>query len=299
MSIAWLVFLLIELIALISLATTYHSTTLANSNKTLDEVGPWNVASIIDPTKMALLLETRPSNLLVPLILHFAAVIPPEWKFRFMGSEGSVAFIRSVPTMKRMIDSGKLETQFLPTNVTTKSQEALSVFFTDSWTYSKLLRPSEVFLLYQNDAIICANSERNVNEFTEYPWVGAPWGFLDYGGNGGLSIRNRSALEYVTTVDSRTPGIPEMEDLWLSLKLKEYNISNMAPKSVAMQFASESLYSHHPLGYHTGGSGVHLARAIWGNPTIRRELYEWCPEIKMIVDMDANDYLPGNCSHEW
>ncbi|GAM84910.1 hypothetical protein ANO11243_029120 [Dothideomycetidae sp. 11243] len=286
---AWIVFLVIE----------FASSALGNQTLESSEVGPWNLTSIIDPTRMALLLETRPSNLLVPLILHFASVTPPEWMFRFMGSEGSVAFIRSIPTLKRLIDAGKLETQYLPTNVTTKSQEALSVFFTDNWTYSKLLRPAEVILLYQNDAILCSNSDRNVNEWSHYPWVGAPWGFLDYGGNGGLSIRNRSALEYVTSIDSRPPGAGEWEDVWLSKKLMEHKVPNMAPKSIEMEFSSEGIYSYHPLGYHTGGSGSYLAGAVWGKPTMRHELYEWCPEIKMIVDMDANDFLPGNCSHDW
>lgn len=42
--------------------------------------------SPFNETKVALLIENRPNPILAPLMLHFMSVVPPDWRFRFMGS---------------------------------------------------------------------------------------------------------------------------------------------------------------------------------------------------------------------
>jgi hypothetical protein len=56
---------------------------------------------------------------------------------------------------------------------------------------------------------------------------------------------------------------------------------------------------YEPMGYHTGGGGVYLHGDIWGKPEMRRHIWDYCPEVKMTLGMDAARYVPGECSTHW
>jgi hypothetical protein len=56
---------------------------------------------------------------------------------------------------------------------------------------------------------------------------------------------------------------------------------------------------YEPMGYHTGGSGVALHAGIWGAPRLRRHIWDYCPEIKMTLAMDAAKFVPGDCNANW
>jgi len=56
---------------------------------------------------------------------------------------------------------------------------------------------------------------------------------------------------------------------------------------------------YEPMGYHTGGSGDTLHAGIWGTPEMRRHIWGYCPEVKMMLKMDAEKYVPGECNTNW
>jgi hypothetical protein len=56
---------------------------------------------------------------------------------------------------------------------------------------------------------------------------------------------------------------------------------------------------YEPMGYHTGGSGTYLHAGIWGNPRLRQHIWDYCPEVKMTLAMDAAQYVPGDCNAYW
>ena len=215
-----------------------------------------------------------------------------------MGSPGATTFMESIPSIKRHIDSGKLQMQYLPSNVSINSQETLSRFYTNPWTYSHLLPEAETLFVFQNDAMVCANSEKNINEFGQYSWVGAPWRDAGDGGNGGLSLRNATAMRWVTSIDERIPGT-EPEDVWMVHKFHQYGIGNLAPHDVELEFSAETAWYAHPMGYHTGGGGEWLNFHLWGTPQKRNDIYDWCPEVKMVLNMDVTEFLPGHCGERW
>ena len=53
------------------------------------------------------------------------------------------------------------------------------------------------------------------------------------------------------------------------------------------------------MGYHTGLTGNALGEGIWGTPERRREVYEYCPEIKMTLEMDVERFVEGDCNARW
>jgi hypothetical protein len=56
---------------------------------------------------------------------------------------------------------------------------------------------------------------------------------------------------------------------------------------------------YEPMGYHTGDSGKTLHSGIWGTPELRKHIWDYCPEVKMTFDMDAAQYVPGECNSKW
>ena len=221
--------------------------------------------------------------------------------------------------------------------MTTGSQEEISQFLTTLWLYEVVLQPAEWLLVFQTDSMLCSNSRQSLNSWLGYDWVGAPWvpeGGM--GGNGGLSLRRVSSIIDVLRKRQREPGdIPE--DVFLSTLLNDRPGSKMANGTVSLGFSGE-MYSgkkekvtakfkdgtvlgatddpaksgeliegiddwrdgyYEPMGFHIGGSGNMMHAGVWGKEEARKHIWKYCPEIKMILKMDAEKFVPGSCHNEW
>ncbi|KAF7518832.1 hypothetical protein G7054_g13325 [Neopestalotiopsis clavispora] len=291
---------------------------------------PYNIS------KVALLIENRANPILAPLMLHFMSVVPPDWRFRFMGSTESVEYINKSVAIREQVNNGKLDLTYIPTNMSTAGQEMISRFLTTLWLYEVVLQPAEWLLVFQTDSILCANSRQNINDYLEYDWIGAPWNPSGrYGGNGGLSLRRVSAMIEILRDQVRADG-SEPEDVWLAERLAHRHGAKMANGTTSLTFSGEmhkgedtdvdgldvdSKYNstldaalngefvegidnwrkgfYEPMGYHTGGSGSMLHGGIWGTPEYRKHIWDYCPEVKMTLSMDAARYVPGNCHTNW
>ncbi|TAQ88301.1 hypothetical protein B7494_g3393 [Chlorociboria aeruginascens] len=290
---------------------------------------PYNIS------KVALLVENRANPILPPLILHFMAVVPPDWRFRFMGSVDSVSLVNSSRAIRSQVAAGKLDLTYIPANMSTGSQEEISRFLTTLWLYEVVLQPAEWLLVFQTDSILCANSRQSLNNWLDYDWVGAPWNPTSkFGGNGGLSLRRVSAIIEVLRNQVRDPGSAP-EDVWLTERLGHRPGSKLANGTASLTFSGEAWSGktenfkpgrksgkgkgkgkekegelvkgidewregfYEPMGYHTGGSGNNLHSGIWGTPQKRKHLWDYCPEVKMTLRMDAAAYVPGNCGANW
>jgi Protein of unknown function (DUF5672) len=137
--------------------------------------------------KTALYIETRISvRHTTPLLLHMLEVVPPEWRFVFLGSEAVVEKINSSSPVQRYQELGKLRVSTIEGsdgNQWAKPWGGDDVGIDEVWNrlltnrtfYERELRGVEWLLVFHSDSILCANSGRDVNEFLEWDWVGAPW----------------------------------------------------------------------------------------------------------------------------
>lgn len=266
-------------------------------------------------------------------MLHFMTVVPPEWRFRFMGSAISVSALNSSAAIRDMVRIGKLDLTYIPSNMTTNSQEEISQFLTNRWIYETVLAPAEHLLVFQTDSMLCANSRQSINDWLEYDWVGAPWSPTGkWGGNGGLSLRKVSAIIDILKNQVRSDKTPE--DVWLAERLAHRPGAKMANGTASLTFSGEmhggevvkisalpapeegkakhsagggidsdkteeenqavDLWRdgfYEPMGYHTGDNGKTMHSAIWGTPEMRSHIWRYCPEVKMIFEMDAAEYV--------
>lgn len=286
------------------------------------DTSPYNAS------KVALLIENRVNPILAPLMLHFMSVVPPDWRFRFMGSLESVEYLNTSRAIRNQVVSGKLDLTYIPANMTTGSQEEISRFLTNLWIYETVLQPAEWLLVFQTDSMLCANSRQSLNNWLDYDWVGAPWNPDGrFGGNGGLSLRRVSRIIEILRYQERIPN-SEPEDVWLTDRLGHRPGAKLANGTASLTFSGE-MYGgegvkvgtgkgkgkgkgdlikgiddwrdgfYEPMGYHTGGSGETLHGGIWGTPELRKHIWGYCPEVKMMLKMDAAKYVPGDCHNVW
>ena len=233
-------------------------------------------------------METRPLPHLPALLSHFISVLPPEWTFRFVGSPSSMAFISSSRALSYHISSNKLVSTELPSKYPIHNSEAISATLCDLSLYKDFLAPAEWLLVFQSDSMLCAASSHSIDEWVNpgYTWVGAPWSLRGaWGGNGGLSLRHVPPIIKLLEKEKREPG-SELEDRWLSDRLGPMPGTNMPNGEIESHFSVEGVWADEPFGYHLRGSGTLLAGEIWANETLRKKIMDYCPEIKIALDMD-------------
>jgi len=119
--------------------------------------------------------------------------------------------------------------------------------------YSKLLAsksfyddiPTETFLIFQTDTLICGEHKDLINEFINYDYVGAPW--INGGvGNGGLSIRKKSKM---LEIINKCPYKGEPEDVYFAESCS--NIYRNKPSfEKAKKFSVENVYNKISFGIH-------------------------------------------------
>ncbi|KAF3169755.1 hypothetical protein TWF225_011237 [Orbilia oligospora] len=237
-------------------------------------------------TKLALLIENRPQPHLTPLLLHFMSVVPPEWPFLFLGSNESITHIQKSGPIRNYISNGKLSVRLIPEDMNVNNQENLSRTMTRVDFY-EMLSPAEWLFIFQTDSIICANSGVSLNDWVErgFSWVGASWGKdTKYGGNGGFNLRRVSYLVEVLTHQNRHDG-EKLEDWWLTDRLGHMPNAKMANGTEEMEFSVEKVPYDTPLGYHTGWGGKLLMAQVWKEQEQRDQIFEYCPEIKILMPM--------------
>jgi len=100
---------------------------------------------------------------------------PPEWRFKFLGTEESVAFLNKSIPIRGQVKDGKLDIGVLPAGFRLDGQEATSATFTNLTFYRDVLAPAENLLVFQTDSMLCANSLDDLNFWAEFDWVGAAW----------------------------------------------------------------------------------------------------------------------------
>lgn len=234
----------------------------------------------LDPTRVAMLIETRNLTYLPALLSSFIGVLPPQWVFRMIGTDEAFENIkRSLPLM-RAVKTGKLVLTNLPDEYPVAGQEEISATLTNLTFYRDFLAPAEWLLILQADTALCSASDQSLDDWVDmgYPWVGAPWYPDVPGGNGGLSLRYVPRLISILEKESRIPGHEYWEDRWLCDR-----IPDTALPPLTKYFSVESVWYERPLGYHLRGSGKLLDAKIWGNKTRKRHIFEYCPETKLIL----------------
>ncbi len=249
-----------------------------------DTASPVEVPIITN--NVAAIIENRPLDRVVPLLIHFSSVLGPYWPI-FLFTSQDIGTL-SAP-FKRLIDERRITVRFLPPTVDFNNRLDVSGFLTKAWIWEQL-SPAGHVLIFQSDSILCSNSPLKVDDFLQYDFIGAP---IDpaygEGYNGGLSLRNRSMVldiihhsdwrdEYDSAENKQQKNV-EFEDQWLYSKMKELPdrgkpAARLPSQEVAKTFSVETIWYDKPLGYHQ------VQR--WQSDKMD-QVDKWCPEFRIAM----------------
>lgn len=252
---------------------------LATNPAATDPTPTGSSSVVLHTDRIALIMETRANPLLLAVLSHFISNLPAAWPVHLAANQDVFEYVKKSSSMLRYVKSKKLVLTQLPERYQIDSSEKLSQALTDITFYSEFLSPVEWVFLFQTDSIICSASEQSIDDWVDkgYDWVGAPWNPYSLGGNGGLSLRHIPPIIKVLERNSREPNNNLWEDIWLCSHLR-----NLPDPNLAMTFSVESVYYEHPLGYHLRGSGELYDGNIWHNRTRMNQIFDYCPETKII-----------------
>ncbi len=119
---------------------------------------------------VAAIIENRNLDQVLPLILHFSAVLGRDWPIFLFTSH--TALPDSAP-FKRLIDEHQITVRFLPPDLDFTNRLDVSGFLTRPWLWDQL-EPAKHVLIFQADSILCSYSPLRVDDFLKYDFVGAP-----------------------------------------------------------------------------------------------------------------------------
>ena len=237
--------------------------------------------------KVAVITDTQYTSRLIPLILHFHAVLGPDWPIILYTSQETLTqhlqpdFPEGSAIWRRAVDDGRIQVRVIPAEFNLTSRDGVNIYLSRPWLWEQLA-PAQHVLVFQADAILCANAHRTVDDFLEWDWIAATLSGSERLYNGGLSLRNRTMIldilregnnwEAETKSGEWTMG---GEDVWFSRKMDQRG-AHLPVERVAIQFACQHEWhinqEKEPLGYHK----VHKNAA--GRLD---EISRWCPEISL------------------
>jgi hypothetical protein len=192
----------------------------------------------------AIIIEPREHKALEFVLNNFLTNLSNNWNIIIFYGNNNIEFINNI--IANLPEIYKNRITLINLNVDNLSIEDYNKLLTSPELYNSI--PTEIFLVFQTDTLICQNYKNNINDFTEYDYVGAPWKFDSMAvGNGGLSLRRKSKMLEIINNCPYKNNINE--DLYFSKPCPEIAI-NIPSGDLAKHFSVESEYEHNTFGIH-------------------------------------------------
>ena len=207
--------------------------------KTLPAVRRFRLRPALPGTtgKVAFIVEPRKHPALEHVVRNVSRFLGGDWQMQIFHGTANAAYVRGLFSPEEL---GRI--QLISLQVDNLGRDAYSELLCSHWFWTRVA--AETALLFQTDALLC---RRGIDTFTVWDYIGAPWDtreawcadheWLHAAGNGGLTIRSRSAaLLLLDTVDY---GCGAPEDLYFVEGLPRIG-RTLAPRDEARKFSVES-----------------------------------------------------------
>ena len=202
----------------------------------------------------AILIEPRKHKALNFVLRNFLENLDNRWKFTIYHGTENKEWLNELLNLN--FEKDKLRIQLVNLGVVNLSIADYNLLLTSPKFIEEI--PTETFLIFQTDSMICSPHKDLIYKFLKYDYVGAPWSSLVHlgsmccmgVGNGGLSLRKRSKmLEIVNNFPYKTCW---PEDVYFSGILPDFPIQILKPTiEEATEFAIETIPSPRSFGIHS------------------------------------------------
>lgn len=198
----------------------------------------------------AIIIEPREHKALEFVLNNFLDNLDDRWNIILSHGKSNINFVMSI--LNKMDESKRRRISLNNLQVDNLTIEQYNKLLMDKNFYSNI--PTEIFLIFQTDSMICSDFKNKIYNFMEYDYVGAPWE-NNLVGNGGLSLRKKSKmLELLELCNSN--DLHQNEDVFFSNTnntCKKNIIVNTPDYNKAKEFSMEHVYSEN------GSFGIHQA----------------------------------------
>lgn len=182
--------------------------------------------------KIMVIIEPRRHHLLEAVLRNFAFYLAPKgWGLMIFHGTDNEEYLKNIIKYWDYV-------HLVNMGVANLSIRDYNMMLTSVEFWERI--PSEHILIFQTDTFIRNN---NIDEFIGYDYVGAPWEWLNRCGNGGLSLRRKSAM---ISAIKRVQYNGVNEDVYFSLDCG----LNIPSFEVGKRFSVESVLYDNPFGFH-------------------------------------------------
>jgi len=192
----------------------------------------------------AIIVEPRKHKALEFVLENFLENLSNEWDFIICHGNQNESFARDIINTKLVDNSSRIT--LINLNVENLTIQDYNNLLVSEQFHSYI--PTEIFLVFQTDTIICPEYKSYINNYLQYDYVGAPWENINSEvGNGGLSLRRKSKM--LEIIRNCTYNGDINEDVYFSKACPEI-YRNIPDSQNASHFSVEMVYEDKSFGVH-------------------------------------------------
>lgn len=222
----------------------------------------------------AVIVESRPVDRLVRVILQFMSVLDEDWEFQVYHSPRNERMLRDSSSLQWAMAQGRLKLYHIDRDQF--DQNWYNSLFMNNRTFWEHIS-SELILIFQVDAVLCNRSPTTIKDYLQFDYIGGAWGGAhSFGGNGGLSLRRRAKV--LECVSPYAGG--QMEDTHFAFCMNARG-HRVARQADSIPFSVETVFYGTPWG-------IHNAWMYLGEPQIAA-LRAYCPEVEDPIWFQYNE----------
>jgi hypothetical protein len=239
-------------------------------------------------TYTAVIIEPRKHKAFEFVMRNFLENLDSRWNFIVFHGTENETYVKNILEEKFGEQSNRITT--LSLGVPNLSLDEYSSYMMNKEFLHKI--PTEVFLVFQTDSMICPQFKDKIYKFLEYDYVGAPWSWKhppwkpatmypkdeDLVGNGGLSLRRKTKMLEIL---EKCPILkPEPEDTYFALPCEAVQMHKPSSK-FAKEFSMEGVYSENSFGVHKTWTPWHLGLSA------TEKIQAHCEGYKTLVELNT------------
>ena len=190
----------------------------------------------------AIIIEPRKHAALEYVLENFVKNLDYNWNFIIFHGNLNEEYVKNIVNNKLSNYKNRITLKNL--NVNNLTINDYNKILVSKKIYNDI--PTEVFLIFQTDSIICKEYKDLINFYIKYDYVGAPWINDKKVGNGGLSLRRKSKMLEIIN-NCKYDNKPE--DMYFSLSCP-YIYRNKPSFDDAKHFSVETVYDDISFGVH-------------------------------------------------
>jgi hypothetical protein len=229
----------------------------------------------------AIIVEPRKHKALDFVLGNFLENLDERWRIMVFHGTENETFVKDIIAAKR---TDRITTANIGRSNLTKEEYSTYMMSTE-FLYRV---PTDTFLIFQTDSMICAEFKNTIEQFLKYDYVGAPWKEIpkeyerkgELIGNGGLSLRRKKKmLEILEKCPVSPSNVPE--DVFFALPCPTVNIYKPSA-STAKEFSIEMVYSDKSWGIHRAWNKDNLGEGR------TEEIEAQCKGYKTLVELNRS-----------